>query len=62
MSNGIGDIIGGGILIGIGLMFGGSVFTGNPGMLDWLFDGLGMFWIGRGVYRMVGGAPESPTA
>jgi hypothetical protein len=52
-SKGIGDIITGVVLIGIGFAFGGSVFLGNPGPLDYIFDGLGIFWIGRGVYKMV---------
>ena len=50
---GIGDIIAGVVLIGIGFTFGGSVFLGNPDMLDYIFDGLGLFWIGRGIYKMV---------
>jgi hypothetical protein len=37
--SGVGDIIAGVVLIGIGLAFGGSVFTGNPGLLDYFFDG-----------------------
>jgi len=59
MGHGIGDILGGAILIGIGLTMGGSVFTGNPTLFDWLFDGLGVFWIGRGVLEMVGSRGES---
>ena len=51
--SGVGDIIAGVVLIGIGLVFGGSVFTGNPGLLDYFFDGLGVFWIGKGIYRLV---------
>ena len=51
--SGVGDIIAGVVLIGIGFLFGGSVFLGNPGMLDYLFDGLGVFWIGKGIYRLV---------
>ena len=51
--SGVGDIIAGVVLIGIGLAFGGSVFTGNPGLLDYFFDGLGLFWIGKGIYRLV---------
>lgn len=50
---GIGDIIAGVVLIGIGFTFGGSVFLGNPDALDYFFDGLGIFWIGRGIYKMV---------
>lgn len=51
--SGVGDIIAGVVLIGIGLAFGGSVFTGNPGLLDYFFDGLGIFWIGKGIYHLV---------
>ncbi len=51
--SGVGDIIAGVVLIGIGFLFGGSVFLGNPGMLDYFFDGLGLLWIGKGIYRLV---------
>jgi len=51
--SGVGDIIAGVVLIGIGLLFGGSVFTGNPSMLDYFFDGLGLFWIGKGIYHLI---------
>ncbi len=50
---GIGDIIGGAVLICIGLAMGGSVFTGDADIVDWFFDILGTFWICRGVYRMI---------
>ena len=50
---GFGDIIAGIIIIGIGFTYGGSVFLGNPGPLDYFFDGLGVFWIGRGIYKLV---------
>jgi len=49
----LGDMIGGGVLIGIGLTFGGSIFLGNPGPLDYFFDCFGIFWIGRGLYKLV---------
>lgn len=51
-SQGVRDLIGGATLIGIGLLFGGSIFTGNPSALDWIFDGLGIFWIAKGVYQI----------
>jgi hypothetical protein len=51
--SGVRDIISGVVLIGIGFLFGGSVFLGNPGVLDYFFDGLGLFWIGKGIYRLV---------
>ena len=51
--SGVGDIIVGVILIGIGFLFGGSIFLGNPGALDYLYDALGLFWIGKGICRLV---------
>ena len=50
---GIGDIIAGVVIIGIGFTYGGSVFLGNPGLIDYFFDGLGIFWIGRGIYKLL---------
>jgi hypothetical protein len=50
---GVGDIISGLVLIGIGFVVGGSVFMGDATWLDYCFDGLGVFWIGRGIYKMV---------
>ncbi len=50
---GLGDIISGVVLIGIGFVIGGSVFMGDATWLDYFFDGLGLFWIGRGIYKMV---------
>ena len=50
---GLGDIISGVVLIGIGFVVGGSVFMGDATWLDYFFDGLGIFWIGRGIYKMV---------
>jgi hypothetical protein len=50
---GLGDIISGVVLIGIGFVVGGSVFMGDATWLDYFFDGLGLFWIGRGIYKMV---------
>jgi len=44
------DIIAGVVLIGVGLAIGDSIFLGNFGVLSILFDGLGFFWIGKGVY------------
>jgi hypothetical protein len=50
---GLGDILSGIVLIGIGFVLGGSVFMGDATWLDYLFDGLGIFWIGKGIYKMV---------
>jgi len=58
-ARGIRDLVGGATLIGIGLLFGGSIFTGDPSLLDWIFDGLGIFWVAKGVYQI---ATAKPTA
>jgi hypothetical protein len=50
---GIRDVLSGLVLIGIGLFYGGSVFTGTANALDWAFDILGTAWVARGVYRLV---------
>jgi hypothetical protein len=49
------DIIAGVVLIGIGFAFGGSVFLGDFSASSLLFDGLGTFWIGKGVYGLMKG-------
>ena len=46
------NIIAGAVLIGIGLAFGGSVFTGDFSLSSWFFDGLGTFWIGLGLFKI----------
>jgi hypothetical protein len=46
------EIVGGVALIAIGLVFGGSVFLGDFGLRSIIFDGLGVFFIIRGVIRM----------
>jgi len=51
-TQGLRDIVAGSVLIAIGLVFGGSVFTGDPTALDWLFDILGSFWILKGLYTL----------
>ncbi len=53
IGRGIKDIIAGVVLIGIGLVLGGSIFLGNADALDIFFDCLGLFWIGSGIYKMV---------
>ena len=60
------DIFWGLVLIAIGLVFGGSVFLGDFGLASIFFDGLGVFFIVRGVVRMVraqqdaSGPPAAP--
>jgi len=51
-AQGVRDLIGGAVLIGIGLAMGGSVFTGDPSVLDWFFDVLGTFWVVKGLYYL----------
>jgi hypothetical protein len=53
IGRGIGDIIAGVVLIAIGLFWGGSIFLGNADALDYFFDFLGIFWIGKGIYKMI---------
>jgi len=51
-SKGFADIIAGGVLIGIGFVMGGSIFLGNADTLDIFFDCIGLFLIGKGLYKM----------
>jgi len=46
------DIIGGVGLIVVGLLFGGSVFLGDFSLFSIFFDGLGVFFIVRGIIRL----------
>jgi len=46
------DIFSGVVLIAIGLVFGGSVFLGDFSLFSIVFDGLGLFFIIRGVVRI----------
>ena len=48
------DIFWGVIIIAIGLFMGGSVFLGELTLVNFLFDGLGVFFIGKGAMSMVG--------
>ncbi len=49
---GTGLVIGGSVLIFIGLSYDGSVFTGNAGILDCIFDALGLCLIGWGLFKL----------
>lgn len=46
------DIFWGAVLIAIGLVFGGSVFLGDFSIWSIVFDGLGVFFIVRGVVQI----------
>lgn len=37
----------------IGLFMGGSVFLGEFSLVNFIFDGLGVFFIGKGVVGMM---------
>jgi len=40
------------ILIGIGFATGDSVFLGDFSVLSLFWDGLGLFWIGKGALNL----------
>ena len=48
------DIIWGAVIIGIGLVMGGSIFLGQFTLFNFIFDGLGIFFIGKGAMSMMG--------
>ena len=50
---GIKWMLSGAALIIVGLLMGGSIFTGNPGILDWIFDGLGLACLVYGLYLVL---------
>ena len=47
------DIFWGLVIIGVGFAVGGSIFMGNFSLINFFFDGLGVFWIGKGVVGMM---------
>lgn len=48
----MGSIISGLVLIGIGFAIGDSVFQGHLTLTGVIFDGLGLFWIGKGAWGL----------
>jgi hypothetical protein len=46
------SIVSGVILIALGFVYGDSIFTGHFGLMSLFFDGLGLFFIGKGVYTI----------
>ena len=46
------SIIAGIVLIGIGFATGDSVFLGNFDVLSIFWDGLGLFWLGKGALNL----------
>ncbi|MHC4873098.1 MAG: hypothetical protein ACYTFY_14745 [Planctomycetota bacterium] len=47
------DIFWGVVIIGIGLTMGGSVFLGEFSVFNVIFDGLGVYWILRGIGKLM---------
>lgn len=48
------DIVTGAIIIGIGFVgFGGSVFLGNFSIINIIFDGLGVFFVIKGLRTVI---------
>ena len=47
------DIVTGAVIIGIGFLIGGSVFLGDFSVTSLFFDGLGVFWIVKGIVALV---------
>ena len=47
------DIFWGIAIIAIGLFMGGSIFLGEFSTVNFIFDGLGLFFIGKGVMSMM---------
>lgn len=47
------DIFWGAVIIGIGLIMGGSVFLGDFDPASIFFDVLGMFFVGKGVFSLM---------
>ena len=52
------DIIWGMAIIASGLFMGGSVFLGEFTLVNFIFDGLGVFFIGKGAVGMLGQSTE----
>jgi hypothetical protein len=48
----MGSILAGVVLISIGLFGGDSIFRGEFSVISVFFDGLGLFWIGKGIHGM----------
>jgi hypothetical protein len=42
-------------IIVLGLVLGNSVFLGDFNLVSIFFDGLGLFWIGKGGYVLLQG-------
>jgi hypothetical protein len=47
------DILAGAALLALGLLTRSSSLDGGADGIDYLFDAIGLFWIGWGVFRLV---------
>ena len=56
------DIVAGIVLIGIGFAVNSSVFLGDFNARSIIFDGLGVFFIVRGVVKIVGAKRQDTTS
>ena len=50
----MGNILGGVGLIAIGFVLDSSIFFGDFTLFNLFFDGLGLFFIGKGVFEVMG--------
>jgi len=50
----MGNLFWGALIIAIGLFRHQSIFFGDFSLLNVIFDGLGLFWIGKGVLELAG--------
>ena len=50
----MGNIIAGAVLIGIGFVMDSSIFLGDFTLFNLFFDGLGLFFIGKGALELKG--------
>lgn len=48
------------LIIAIGMAFGSSTFFGDFGLLNLVFDGLGCFWIGKGMLGLRAAGKKNP--
>lgn len=49
------------VIIAIGLVRGDSIFYGDFTVLPIIFDGLGLFWLGKGVLSLVNGKNKAAS-
>ncbi len=52
------NIVAGVVLIAISLLMGNSLFFGDFTLFNLIFDGLGLYFIGRGGFELMGQRTE----